>query len=205
MDRSRFCYCLSTKCRVFVDRAAQSMRSEPFGCSSRSLLWGVGWHICQLRCPALRLNLLSRLMTSKKWRLFWRGEQKIIILNRKCHLSSIKSRFLWLRYRQTNTILSPIEFYLDSRIPNVLHFHPQKRSWVNSSILLSCRATDGSRDILLKSHFKDVSPLLDMTAVEYTLLTVYLKLNPLIVTSPARPALNPICCWVWSCSSRKMR
>ena len=31
MDRSRFCYCLSTKCRVFVDRAAQSRRSEPFG------------------------------------------------------------------------------------------------------------------------------------------------------------------------------
>ena len=31
MDRSRFCYCLSTKCRVFVDRAAQSMLSEPFG------------------------------------------------------------------------------------------------------------------------------------------------------------------------------
>ena len=28
MDRSRFCYCLSTKCRVFVDRAAQSMHSE---------------------------------------------------------------------------------------------------------------------------------------------------------------------------------
>ena len=26
MDRSRFCYCLSTKCRVFVDREAQSRR-----------------------------------------------------------------------------------------------------------------------------------------------------------------------------------
>ena len=46
-------------------------------------------------------------MTSKKWRLFWRGGQKIIILNRKRHLSSIKSRFLWLRYRHTDTIPFP--------------------------------------------------------------------------------------------------
>ena len=53
--------------------------------------------------------------------------------------------------------LSPIEFYLDPRIPIVLHFHPQKRSWVNSSILLSCRATDGSRDILLINCIKDFS------------------------------------------------
>ena len=35
---------------AFSASPAQSRRSEPFGCSSRSLLWGAGWRICQLRC-----------------------------------------------------------------------------------------------------------------------------------------------------------
>ena len=36
---------------------AQSKLREPFGRSSRSLLWGAGWRIRQLRCHALCKNL----------------------------------------------------------------------------------------------------------------------------------------------------
>ena len=38
-------------CFEFSVSPAQSRRSEPFGCSSRSLLCAAGWRICQLRCP----------------------------------------------------------------------------------------------------------------------------------------------------------
>ena len=56
-DRGPKILTVSIKSALFMDRSGTKQAERALGLSLRSLLWGAGWRICQLRCPALCKDL----------------------------------------------------------------------------------------------------------------------------------------------------
>ena len=151
MDRSWFWYCLSTKTCVFVDRGGTKHTERALWRSSRSLLWGAGWRIRQLRCPALRKDLsqsedkeryIPDTSELRSERLYFRIERLCRCIRRTI-IKVVKYRLIVVHERLQNSVKALQLHLVYSIIPpcQFSHLRSAFRAQCIQSILSNCKRT----------------------------------------------------------------